>query len=61
LRQAGAALAYVLQGGLVDIALTTTTNAARLAQSLGAARRPLDASVMARIARFALDPAGGRS
>lgn len=59
--KSAAALAFVLQQGGADLVLTTTTNPGHLAQSLAAAKRPLDSAVMARLSALALDPAGGRS
>ncbi len=43
----GAALAFVLCGGAVDLALTTTTDAAHLTQSLDAARKGLGPAALA--------------
>jgi aryl-alcohol dehydrogenase-like predicted oxidoreductase len=57
----GAALAFVLQGAFADVALTTTTNPAHLAESLDAARRVLPADAMARLSAAGLDPALSRS
>ena len=61
LSPSGAALAFVLQGGLASLALTTTSNAAHLAESLAAANHSLDVETMARLTALALDPAGRRS
>lgn len=57
----GAALAFVLQDGLADLAFTTTSNPSHLAESLDAARRALGREAMARLSALALDPAVGRS
>jgi aryl-alcohol dehydrogenase-like predicted oxidoreductase len=56
----GAALAFVLQGGFASLAFTTTTNAAHLRESLGAAHYPLNEAAVARLSALALDPARGR-
>ncbi len=58
---AGAALAFVLHGGLVDVALTTSANPGRLAQSLDAAGRALDPAAFAALSALTLDPAAGQS
>lgn len=55
-----AALAFVLQGGLASLVLTTTTNARHLGESLLAARHSLDGAVIERLSALALDPAGGQ-
>jgi aryl-alcohol dehydrogenase-like predicted oxidoreductase len=57
----GAALAFVLQGGFASLAFTTTTNAAHLRESLGAAQYPLSEAALARLSALALDPARGQS
>lgn len=61
LSPSGAALAFVLQEGSADLALTTTSNPAHLAQSLTAARFPLESAVVARLSALALDPIERRS
>ncbi|MDZ7627376.1 MAG: aldo/keto reductase [Parvularculaceae bacterium] len=57
----GAALAFVLQGGLASLAITTTTNSAHLAETLAAARHPVSEALIARLTALALDPAEGQS
>lgn len=56
--RAGAALAFVLQSGAVDVAFTTTTNPRHLAGSLDAATRSLPAASRARLG---LDPEAPQS
>lgn len=56
-----AALAFVMQGGLADIVITTTTQPSHLAQTLGAVRRPLEAGRLEALLATSLDPAGTRS
>lgn len=57
----GAALAFVLQGGLASLAITTTTSSAHLEETLAAAHHRLSDAIMTRLSAFALDPAGGQS
>lgn len=61
LSPSGVALAFVLQGGLASLALTTTSNPAHLEESLAAARHRRDDALIARLNALALDPAGGQS
>lgn len=56
-----AALAFVMQGGLADIVITTTTQPRHLAQTLAAVRRPLDAGPLHALLAARLDPVGARS
>jgi len=58
---AGAALAFVLQAGVVDVAMTTSTDAGRLAQSLDASRHRLGAAAIEALSALSLDPSQGRS
>lgn len=56
-----AALAFVLEGGRADIVITTTTQPRHLAQTLDAARRPVDAARLKALLAARLDRDEARS